>query len=1366
MNEFRGISPMIMTGNLAESWKLWRQKFENYLVASEVKKKDESIQVAQLLHYIGEEGFAIYNTFTFQEGDKKLTEVLKRFEEYFLPKKNLSYERFKFFTRRQITGESIEQFVTDLKNKAQNCEFGELKNGLVKDLLTCGLQDISLREKLLQKDALSLDDAVKLCISVEKTREQSSQMSVINNNVVSVPVEAIHKAYNKQSGSDNRARRNQVLRDRSSFNTGNRQVNAAVTGKQSGNLQRQKQGRNFSCYRCGKSHLKSNCPAYGKKCGRCGLLNHFAKMCQNKNIHTVCTNNSESSQQENGFLLVDSILDEYLSDSKSWNVSLLVNDRVFIDFKLDTGAMANCLSINDFSKLKISIKNLTKCNVKLTSYSNNRLPVLGKFNLKCQYKNKTCLLQFYVINSNTRSLLGLEGCKALNLVQKVDSIDRSIKVNNFAEYSNILEPYKTLFSGLGCISGKCHIQLKENCTPVINPPRKVPLPLLSQLKNALIDLEKNKIIRKVDEPTDWVNSLVIVKKSDNTLRLCLDPTHLNKAIKREHFALPTIEEITSKLGGSAWFSILDANSGFWQICLDDESAKLCTFSTPFGRFCFLRMPYGISLAPEFFHKRFRNIFNIEGVELYIDDILVYGRTKVEHDKRLLEVLKVAQKNNVTFNKSKCKFGLKEVHFMGHKLTKDGIMPDDRKINSIKSMEIPKDKTELQRFLGMVNYIGRFVPNLSNLNSPLRKLLKKDVVFSWDENHTNYFNELKRMLTKQPILQYFDVNKPTVISVDASKNGLGCVLLQSNLPCAYASKALSDSQLNWAQIEKELAAVLFGCERFSQYVYGKKFVVETDHKPLIYILKKPLASCPGRLQKMLLQLQKFDFDLVYKRGKDLFIADALSRAVHKDSSDNDFDFDMDSQICVIDLSIDFTDKKLKEYQDATVNDENLSMLNNFVKNGWPKSIKKVPVEVKPYFKFRHEIVEFNGLLFKGDKLIVPKSKRAEIISKIHYSHFGIVKCKNRAAESFYWPAMATQIEDVISHCKICIVHQNSKQREPLINHEIPYKPWNKIGCDILYMGRVMYLLVIDYYTKWVELVMLSSNAHSQTVIQHLKSMFARLGIPSIMISDGGPQFNSLQFKKFADEWGFKHIFTSPRNPQSNGQVERAKQTVKKLISKANEDGKDLELALLNYRNTPIDHLKYTPAELLMSRKLRDLLPVVSEKLTPHFVNYKKYNQNLKFNQRKQAFYYNRNKKTLRQLSSGQKIRFQKTPNSKWSFGRIVDRTRPRSYRVETKNGNEYIRNRKFIGIVPDDVPQVVYNEKQVSPRVSPKNKIKPEDSSTLDDSLYDCNPDNDRDSMYVNFNDTSLNRNLSELDSQLPCTSKGRIVKPPDRLQYN
>lgn len=276
---------------------------------------------------------------------------------------------------------------------------------------------------------------------------------------------------------------------------------------------------------------------------------------------------------------------------------------------------------------------------------------------------------------------------------------------------------------------------------------------------------------------------------------------------------------------------------------------------------------------------------------------------------------------------------------------------------------------------------------------------------------------------------------------------------------------------------------------------------------------------------------------------------------------------------------------------------------------------------------------------------------------------------------------------------------------------------------------MYLLIIDYYSKWVELILLGNNVHSDSVITHLKSMFARFGIPAILISDGGPQFSSFNFNSFAEKWGFSHIKSSPRYPQSNGMVERAKQTIKKMLYKALEDKKDLYLVLLLYRNTPIDN-NVSPSQVLMSRKLRDILPSTENNLKPKPINFTKYNKNIQFKQQKQQTYYNKKCTKLNPLKINQQVRFQNNLGSKWSFGKIVDKMRDRSYKIEKTDGSSITRNRRFIEIVPNDTN----NSSDESSDANSSLNV----SSTEGDNVY----------------------NIPE------CTRSGRVVKKVQRLEYN
>ncbi|GBM38548.1 Transposon Tf2-9 polyprotein [Araneus ventricosus] len=301
--------------------------------------------------------------------------------------------------------------------------------------------------------------------------------------------------------------------------------------------------------------------------------------------------------------------------------------------------------------------------------------------------------------------------------------------------SNLLCKYNQVFEGLGNLPGKYHITLCENSVPVLSVTRKVAFSLLEPLKAELDRMVKAGVIEKGTEPTDWANPLVIVQKKNGALRACLDPQNLNRAIKRPQYNLPTFEDITSKLAGDKYFSVLDAVSAFWQISLDEESSHLCTFSSPFGRFKFLRMPYGIKRAPERFQRVVEEMLDIQNADNFFDDLIVWG----------------------------------------HTLSSDDIAVDKSKLEPILSMSKPEDRQSLHRYLGMINYLSKFLPNLSTLIAPLRELIKNNTVWLWDPSYDKIFDQVKEQLTKSPVLAFFDPRIETEIVVYASPFGLGAVL---------------------------------------------------------------------------------------------------------------------------------------------------------------------------------------------------------------------------------------------------------------------------------------------------------------------------------------------------------------------------------------------------------------------------------------------------------------------------------------------------------------------------------------------------------------------------------------------------------------
>ena len=945
-----------------------------------------------------------------------------------------------------------------------------------------------------------------------------------------------------------------------------------------------------------------------------------------------------------------------------WMADIKINNKR-VKVQLDTGAKCNVMPLSVYKSLNIKAPIHQKA-TKLTSYTGHNIPIEGVSTLQCQLNNKTHWLEFYITKIDASTILGAQACTLLQILKRINNINKESTNPSTSPLPDILDEYPDVFKGLGCLPEKHNIKIDLTVTPVIHPPRRVPIALKDKVKQELDRMEREGVVVRQTDPTPWVNSMVTVVKP-NKVRICIDPRDLNTAIKREHFPMKTIEEIIAEMPNAKVFTVLDATSGFWQVELDNESSLL---NTPFGRYRYTRLPFGIKSAPEVFQRYMSQMLErITGADAIVDDILVWGSTVEEHDKRLRQVLERAQAYNLRLNKKNCQLRKNEVAYVGHMITKDGLKPDPEKVRAVVEMKPPQSLKALRTFLGFIQYLGKFLPNLATESTSLRQLLEKDVEWHWNETHQQSFDKLKEMVTSTPVLRYYDPSKPVLLSVDASSTGLGAVLVQEGKPVAFASRALTPAQQKYAQIEKELLAIVYGCNKFHQYVYGRTVHVESDHKPLEAIMQKNLNQAPLRLQRMLLNLQKYDLKVKYKPGLTMQLADTLSRNYLPESKEVLVD---DLGICEITIPahLPVTKPKYEEFKKATADDPVMQQLIDVVLEGWPTDKAHIPTDLRVYWTFRDKIAVLDGLLFKGPKLIVPHPLRNEMLDKIHEGHLGMVKCKHRAREVLYWPALSKDIEDKVSKCQICTSHQRQQPKEPLQPHEPPDRPWSKIGTDLYVMNNQHYLCTVDYYSKWIEMDKVSDETSKSTIVI-LKEHFARYGIPDEVISDNGPQFASKEFAKFAKDYEFTHTTTSPHYAQSNGQVERTVQTVKNLMAKSD----DIHKALLSYRSTPLDVVNQSPAQLLMGRRIKTTLPTTAELLKPQSQGNVKAKLIEKAQMQKK--YFDRHaSKELPVLQKGEDV--QMKHGKVWIPAKVtVKHHSPRSYVVQTTDGRKYRRNRR-------------------------------------------------------------------------------------------
>ena len=497
-------------------------------------------------------------------------------------------------------------------------------------------------------------------------------------------------------------------------------------------------------------------------------------------------------------------------------------------------------------------------------------------------------------------------------------------------------------------------------------------------------------------------------------------------------------------------------------------------------------------------------------------------------------------------------------------------------------------------------------------------------------------------------------------------------MQQGKPIAYASRSLSSSEVNYAQIEKELLAIVFACSKFHYYIYGFHTKIQSNHKPLEAIFKKPLHQASPRLQRMLLRLQKYDLNIKYVSGKHLHVADTLSRAHCADCSEDIDSAEIQFAVHTVVKDFPITDKRLIDLQEATKIDSTLQRLKHFIEHGWPTNIVNVPQVLHDFWKIRDSLCIAGDLILFGNRLVVPKDRQKHILKCIHEGHLGIEKCKARARTCVYWPNMNNSIEQEVKSCSICNTYSRANQKEPLLSHSVPLRPWDKVGADHFTFAATDYLIVVNYFSKYPEVIKVKSKC-AETTVEVMKAIFAKNGIPTTVVADNVP-FNSRCFKEFAKEWQFNLTTSSPHFPQSNGLAERNVQTVKNLFKKAKESGRDPEMALLEFRNTPITGLNSSPAQLLMGRRLRSSLPMISTCLDAESSNEAR-GSLIKQQQRSQA-YFNRQSKPLNELKTNDVVRLKH--GNRWKKAVVLSKhTAPRSYILKTVDGAVLRRNRRHL-----------------------------------------------------------------------------------------
>ena len=555
--------------------------------------------------------------------------------------------------------------------------------------------------------------------------------------------------------------------------------------------------------------------------------------------------------------------------------------------------------------------------------------------------------------------------------------------------------YADVFQGLGKFPGEPYkLRLKPDAVPAKHRQRKVPVHLQDAFHEEVEQLVKIDVLEKVTEPTEWVNSFVVVEKvidSSNahspnhvikkSIRLCIDPKDLNEALEREPYYSRTIDELISLFAGAKVITIVDMDKGYWQVVLHPESRKYTCMAFDIGRYQFKRLPMGSKVASDIFQRMLDSVYiGLPGVTGIADDMVIFGRNEEEHDRNLILFLETTRKNRLVLNKRKLQFKKEEVSFFGHRWNSTGISPDPKKTESILKMQFPPDKETMHSFLGLVNFLNRYCPKLAELCSPLRKLILKDSHYSPGDPKHAAFDAIKAEFQKKIILPYFDRNKETILQTDASKKGFGAVILQEEQPIYYASRALTSAEKNYQNLECEAQAAVWGMEKFHYFLYGRKFILQTDQKLLVSIFRKHMIDVSPRIQRITIRAWQYKFEPQHIPGRNNVISDALSRVTPLEFQDSNAEKDI--------LTVNFLqyssikERERDEVLQETNKDKELQSLKHYISTGWPAKRSQILVSLQPYWNFRDELTIESGILMKNSKVLIPETLKQKYLKQIH------------------------------------------------------------------------------------------------------------------------------------------------------------------------------------------------------------------------------------------------------------------------------------------------------------------------------------------------------------------------------------------------
>ena len=1141
------------------------------------------------------------------------TAMKTKLEAHFKTGSNTTLANFEFRKLRQNDDESFEVFANRVTHDARNCDFTctspdcTVRSTLARDQIITGAMSDEIRKHAL-KNQWGLDDLIK------NGRQLEAATSGVAKMKKSEPTE--------EFSSSSRAYRTRP---------------GKYSSKNTRNMEKKPAAR---CSSCSSKVCPGGkkCPGAKIECFDCGKKGHFrnAEICRKKKTRKrptrrVETDDESSSEHEDSDESEDSETDSSGSEgkrtfrlsarhvtkvrrmrvkrsvrrsnnSKRYEVDVVIKETSIKAFA-DTGADICIMSKKNAKQLGLKMK---KTKMSIRPYGSKKMKCIGYDIVTVMYKDSVANIGIYVLNKNVETLLSGPVAEELGIIsfngdqvsgtssETCDIDIRTVEEDQDPYMKEIRSKYPHLASGkVGKLKDYVvKYYVDESVPPVAEPRRPIPYHLQEKFEREIQCMVNEGICSEHHGPAPRVSNPVLQGKPDGGMRVTVDMKNVNKAIKQTNIPIPRVEDIKARLAGTRVFSKLDFKSAFFQLELDEESRNLTVFHAGTRLMRLNRLVQGCSPSSGELSKALAPLFlSLPQVHMIHDDLIVATKSKHEHDIVLDKVLQIIEDSGMTLNLSKCLFGKDEIPFWGLIVSKDGLKPDPKKVESLKLASPPTSKSELSSFLCMVQSNKDFIPNLASNTRHLRKRLKKHCRFSWDDECQREFDELKAAFTESCLLHHYDPSAKTFLWVDAHRTGLSAILMQgddkdSAKPIAFASRTTTQAEKRYPQLDLEALSVDFGLRRFRFYIVGGPTIgVITDHKPLVSIFANKRKGSI-RTSRIKLRHQDVDFRVTWKKGCDN-PADYLSRhavprknlarAIQDESSE------FEKTVWYIHFNPYIESISMGRIIEETTKDPVLKLLKRHLKKGFiPPSIP----ELSPFRKIFDQItVSDEGLILKDERIVLPEALHHLAIKKAHQgAHPGMNGMKRRLRSHFWFPKMDKSIENFVENCEDCQMFTNKRTKQPLIPVVAPKRPWNDVSIDLFgpMPDQKHVVVVLDSASRFPAAKIVPSTG-AKPVLKALDQIYTDFGQPSSHRTDNGPPFNSEEFSNYSVSKGIEHKKTFPYHPQANP-AETFMKPLGKAMKSAHHHNNDREAALKqllqSYRSTPHPATGEAPGSIMM------------------------------------------------------------------------------------------------------------------------------------------------------------------------------------------